>query len=63
MFKICDDNGNGNLDRAEFTKAIRQFKLEISDDQISLIFNVFDADKSGTLSFDEFLRVIKGDLN
>ena len=24
---------------------------------------MFDGDKSGTISFDEFLRVIKGDLN
>jgi Ca2+-binding EF-hand superfamily protein len=63
IFKICDDDGSGQLDKAEFTKACRQFKLEVGDEQINDIFQVFDGDKSGTISFDEFLRVIKGDLN
>ena len=29
LFKICDDDESGALSRSEFTKALRQFKLEI----------------------------------
>lgn len=38
LFKICDDDGSGQLDKAEFTKACRQFKLEVGDEQINDIF-------------------------
>lgn len=27
------------------------------------MFNVFDGDRNGSIKFDEFLRVIKGELN
>ena len=33
VFKICDDNDSGALDRAEFHKALKQYKIEITDEQ------------------------------
>tara|TARA_B110000305_G_C19347066_1_gene592300 strand:+ start:536 stop:691 length:156 start_codon:yes stop_codon:yes gene_type:complete len=32
VFKICDDDESGALNRAEFSKALRQYKIEISDE-------------------------------
>jgi Ca2+-binding EF-hand superfamily protein len=32
VFKIIDDNNSKSLDRDEFKKAMRDFKIEIPDD-------------------------------
>ena len=32
VFKICDDDESGALNRAEFSKALREYKIEISDE-------------------------------
>lgn len=33
VFKICDDDDSGALNRAEFSKALKQYKIEINDEQ------------------------------
>jgi Ca2+-binding EF-hand superfamily protein len=58
-----DDDNSKSLDRNEFRKAIRDFKIEIPDDYIDTIFNAFDLNRDGTIDYDEFLRIIRGDLN
>lgn len=58
-----DDDGSKTLSRPEFEKACRDFKLEITSDDISTLFSAFDINKDGTIQYDEFLRVIRGDLN
>jgi len=35
----------------------------VSIDDIRLMFTAFDRDKSGQISYDEFLRVIKGPVS
>jgi len=62
VFKIMDDDNSKSLDRYEFKKAIRDFKVEIPDDSIDLIFNAFDLNRDGTIDYDEFVRIIRGDL-
>lgn len=62
MFKIWDDNNSKSLDRAEFTKAMRDYKVDLPDDQIAVVFNAFDLNRDGTINYDEFLRMIRGDL-
>lgn len=42
---------------------MRDFKIEIPDDQVTIVFNAFDLNRDGTISYDEFLRMIRGDLN
>lgn len=57
-----DDDNSKSLDKREFKKAIKDFKIEIPDDSIDTIFNAFDLNRDGTIDYDEFLRIIRGDL-
>jgi calcyphosin len=58
-----DDNNSRTLDREEFRKALKDFKIEIPDDQIAVVFNAFDLNRDGTIDYNEFLRIIRGDLS
>jgi Ca2+-binding EF-hand superfamily protein len=63
QFKIFDDNNSGTLDLPELTKAIRDFRVDLSPNEIKVLFNICDGDQSGEISYDEFLREIRGDMN
>jgi len=62
-FKIADDNGNKTLDVGEFKKAMSDFRIGLSDSQVGIAFKIFDRDGSGEISYDEFLRSIRGEMN
>ncbi len=62
-FRIADDNNNGHIDIAEFTKVINEHKLGWSKEQIKAVFDSFDDDKSGGISYDEFIVKVRGQLN
>ena len=59
-FKIADDDNSKSLDREEFKKAMHDFRIGLSDPQIVTAFRIFDRDGSGSISYDEFLRTIRG---
>ena len=63
MFKTMDRNGNGTLSPIEFKYAMRDYGLQLSDIEVTQIVKYFDTNKDGQLSFNEFLRAIRGDLN
>ena len=46
----------------EFKKAIRDYRIDIPEDKIELIFNAFDINRDGTIDYDEFVRIIRGPL-
>ena len=62
QFKIFDDNRSGTLDLPELTKAIKDFKVDLTNNEIKILFNLVDVDGSGEVSYDEFLRQIRGDM-
>lgn len=62
-FRIIDDDNSGSLDIKEFTKAMNEHNLGWTEHQIKLVFDHFDQDKSKTISFDEFIQTIRGQLN
>ena len=62
-FKIADDNRSGTLDAAEFQKAMHDFRVGLSGPQVTLLFGVFDRDGTGEISYDEFLRTVRGGMN
>lgn len=62
-FRIVDDNGNGQLELDEFTKAIHEHSIEWSPEEIKLVFDAFDKEGDGAVSYDEFLVTIRGPMN
>ena len=63
MFRAMDRNRNGSLDPVEFKYAMRDYGIKLSEIEVSQIVKHFDTNNDGKLSFDEFLRAIRGDLN
>ena len=62
-FKIADDNRSGTLDRAEFSKAMQDFRIGMNERQCKQVYAMFDRDGSGEVTYDEFLRMIRGEMN
>lgn len=63
MFKSIDKNGNRQIDMEELYYGLRALGLTLTEEEAFEVLKVFDKDKNGNISFDEFLRALKGDLN
>lgn len=62
-FKIADDNNSKSLDQEEFKKAMHDFRVGLNQKQVTMAFRIFDRDGNGEISYDEFLRSIRGAMN
>ena len=58
-----DDDNSKNLDMSEFTKAMRDFRVDIQPMEIDMLFKEFDTDGSGSIDYDEFVRGVRGPMN
>ena len=58
-----DDDNSKTLSRAEFEKACRDFKTEMSSEDIGNIFAAFDVNRDGQIQYEEFVRVIRGEMS
>ena len=47
----------------EFVKAIKDFNVDIEEIDIKGLFKSMDIDGSGEIDFNEFLRVVVGEMN
>jgi Ca2+-binding EF-hand superfamily protein len=63
QFKIFDDNNSKSLDYDEFAKAMKDFKVDMSPNEIKILFGIFDRDGEGSIDYDEFLRAVRGEMN
>ena len=54
-FSRYDSDGNGELDKRETSVFFRDFHEAISEDEMERLFQVYDTDKSGYISLDEFI--------
>lgn len=63
QFRIMDDNNSRSLDVYEFTKAMKDYMLGFSDQEIKLLYGYFDIDRSGSVDYDEFIRSLRGPMN
>ena len=63
QFKIMDDNESKTLEYDEFSKALRDFRVEIEEEAARRLFAYFDADRNGCIGYDEFMHRLKGELN
>lgn len=58
-----DDNHSLSLDVDEFVKAIKDYRIDIPEQDLARLFEAFDRDGSGEVSYDEFLRTVRGPIN
>ena len=63
VFRILDDNRNRQLDKNELMWGLKDFDIHLSEEQVDVLIKFFDRDGTGTVSFDEFLVALRGDLN
>ena len=63
VFSIADDNRSLTLDRNEFSKVFRDYRLDVTPEEMNVLFNTFDTNNDGSVNFDEFLRHVVGELN
>lgn len=63
QFQIMDDDGSMTLSMGEFAKACKDFRIDISENEVKTIFAVIDRDRSGYIDYDELLRAIRGPMN
>jgi len=63
QFKIFDDNNSKTLEFTEFLKACKDFKVDLNNNEIKILFNAFDSDGSGVVEYNEFLREVRGQMN
>ena len=58
-FRIYDDDSSRSLSLAEFGKGIHDYGITMSDEEVSALFDSFDKNSDGNLSFDEFLVALR----
>jgi len=63
MFRIWDDNRNGQLSVEEGKKGFNELRIGLTEDEIKVAFSIFDRDGSGSINYEEFLRTIRGEMN
>lgn len=63
VFRILDDNRNRQIDKHELMWGLKDFDIHLSEEQAAVLLKHFDRDGSGTISFDEMLRALRGELN
>lgn len=63
LFRILDNNGNRQLDIKEIQYGLADFGIDLNEERAQVVLNAFDRDRSGTVDYNEFLRVLRGDLN
>jgi Ca2+-binding EF-hand superfamily protein len=63
VFRRMDNNRDRHLDRYEFEWGLRENGHRLSALDMERLFKYFDRSKDGKISYDEFLRAIRGDMN
>jgi Ca2+-binding EF-hand superfamily protein len=63
QFKIMDDDNSHSVDFYEFSKAIKDYRVDVPESDLQLLFTYVDRDGSGSVDYEEFLRAITGEMN
>jgi Ca2+-binding EF-hand superfamily protein len=42
---------------------LRNFGIVLSNEELSIVFNAFDRNRNGVVDFQEFIGVLKGEIN
>lgn len=58
-FRIIDDNGSRTLDRDELMKGLYDYGLKFTKAEVTQIVSDIDKDRSGHISFNEFIQALR----
>ena len=58
-----DDDCSGFLDRQEFNKALKDYRVQVTPEEGAKLFSLFDLNGDGSISYDELLRGVVGEMN
>lgn len=59
VFRRYDEDANNKLNLEEFTNAVKECGLDISDEEINQVFTKIDTDEDGSVDIDEFLIAVR----
>ena len=63
QFKLIDENNSKTLDFDEFCNALKEFKINLTNDEIVNLFNSFDKNGNGIIEYEEFINQLRGPMN
>jgi len=63
MFRIHDEDNSRALDRNEFTKCMKDVRMELTATEVETLFAAFDTDHKGEIDYNHFLVTIRGPIN
>ena len=63
QFLQYDENKNGTLELDEFIKACKDFRIDATQNEIKVLFNAFDTDKSDSVDYDELMNALRGNMS
>ena len=63
QFRIFDENNSKTLDYEEFARALKEYKINLEDDEILKLFNQFDRNGDGIIEYEEFIKEVRGPMN
>jgi Ca2+-binding EF-hand superfamily protein len=47
IFKIMDDDNSGYLDRNEFNKALKEYRVQVTPEEGNRLYGLFDLNRDG----------------
>jgi len=63
LFRNMDDDNSKSINFPEFSKVCNEFRMDLPVSDVRLLFNYIDINKNGEIDYDEFLRIVRGDMN
>ena len=63
LFYISDETQSGTLNFNDFSKRIKERKIEIDSTDIQEIFNAFDIDKTKRIHYKKLMKAVRGEMN
>ena len=63
LFKLNDLNNTKELEFYEFSKSLHEFETELTEEEISDLFNYFDKEGSNIVNYINFVNAIRGPMS